>query len=212
MPQGIGSLLARLALQRVSPLLPTAPPLPPQDIGSLLAGLALQGGEPFYAVLGFLMRQGGMDRVLARYPAGSGAPFSLGNSLRAMLDLVLDDGMLGGWADGLQRGGGPGSHSPMIRHKVGTTRGLSPPATPVPHQYNQNGFPWTVSLQTLSMPTRRRAGGLRSEVPGGAWRPVLPPEGEGEAGQLRRVDPGAGLQPVHVAGALAGARQRLSVY
>ncbi len=83
-------------------------------MNGLLASLALQGGEPFYAVWDFLISDD-MDALLARfagqqfqsiyllylppthrYPSGSGVTYSLGNSLKAMLRLVLNDELLGG--------------------------------------------------------------------------------------------------------------------
>ena len=83
-------------------------PLPsPQDVGSLLAGMAMQGGQPFFSVWSFLLN-GGMDKVLSRYPGGGGAAYSLGRALRGMLGLVLDEPMVGECAHpaGAGQGGG----------------------------------------------------------------------------------------------------------
>ena len=83
-------------------------PLPtPQDVGSLLAGMAMQGGQPFFSVWYFLLN-GGMDKVLSRYPGGGGAAYSLGRALRGMLGLVLDEPMVGECArpTGAGQGGG----------------------------------------------------------------------------------------------------------
>ncbi|GAX86141.1 hypothetical protein CEUSTIGMA_g13554.t1 [Chlamydomonas eustigma] len=65
-----------------------------QDVGSLLSALALQGGEPYFASWRFLIEDGGMEVLLARYPNGSGVTFSLGNELSSMLELVQDDQLL----------------------------------------------------------------------------------------------------------------------
>jgi hypothetical protein len=57
--------------------------------------MALQGGEPYFAIWRFLIDEGGMEALLARYPLGSGVVYSLGNALSSMLELVQDDQLLG---------------------------------------------------------------------------------------------------------------------